>query len=179
MYPRLIVIVDPTQPPCGPTNVCAASAYSARKPCAFISRRQHSVPCQTANASSYIVRADALRAAHQNLEEAGIRETVDLKQCNALEASPPEKEGILVANLPYGERMGDEDELAELYPKLGDVFKKKFGGWNAYLFTADLRIVKLMRLTPTRRVPLFNGAIECRLFEYRIVAGSNRPKQKP
>jgi putative N6-adenine-specific DNA methylase len=117
---------------------------------------------------------DALVAAHQNLEEAGIRETVDLKQCNVLEASPPESEGILVANLPYGERMGDEDELAALYPQLGDVLKKKFGGWNAYLFTGDLRIAKLMRLTPSKRTPLFNGAIECRLFEYKIVSGSNR-----
>jgi putative N6-adenine-specific DNA methylase len=117
---------------------------------------------------------DALVAAHQNLEEAGIRETVDLKQCNVLEAYPPEKEGILVANLPYGERMGDEDELAELYPKLGDALKKKFGGWHAYLFTGDLRIAKLMRLTPSKRTPLFNGAIECRLFEYKIVSGSNR-----
>jgi len=72
--------------------------------------------------------------------------------------------------------MGDEDELAELYPKLGDVLKKKFGGWSAYLFTADLRIIKLMRLVPSRRTPLYNGAIECRLFEYKIVAGSHRPK---
>ncbi len=117
---------------------------------------------------------DALKAAHQNLEEAGIRETVDLKQCNVLEASPPEKEGILIANMPYGERMGDEEELAELYPKLGDVLKKKFGGWNAYLFTADFRVPKLMRLAASRRTPLYNGAIECRLFEYKIVAGSNR-----
>jgi putative N6-adenine-specific DNA methylase len=72
--------------------------------------------------------------------------------------------------------MGDEDELAALYPKLGDVLKQRFGGWNAYLFTADLRIAKLMRLSPSRRTPLYNGAIECRLFEYKIVAGSNRPK---
>ncbi len=120
---------------------------------------------------------DALKAAHQNLEEAGIRETVDLKQCNVLETSPPDKEGILVANMPYGERMGDEDELAELYPKLGDVLKQRFGGWNAYLFTADLRIVKLMRLAPSKRTPLYNGAIECRLFEYKIVPGSNRPNK--
>jgi 23S rRNA (guanine2445-N2)-methyltransferase len=119
---------------------------------------------------------DALKAAHQNLEDAGIRATVDLKQCNVLEASPPEKKGIIVANLPYGERMGDEDELAELYPKLGDALKQKFGGWDAYLFTADLRIAKLMRLTPSKRIPLYNGAIECRLFEYKIVAGSNRQK---
>ena len=72
--------------------------------------------------------------------------------------------------------MGDEDELAELYPQLGDVLKQKFGGWNAYLFTADLRIAKLMRLSPSKRTPLYNGAIECRLFEYKIVTGSNRPK---
>ncbi|MEW5903543.1 MAG: THUMP domain-containing protein [Pseudomonadota bacterium] len=117
---------------------------------------------------------DALKAAHMNLEEAGIRQTVDLKQCNALEASPPEHTGILVANLPYGERMGDEDELAALYPQLGDALKQKFGGWSAYLFTGDLRIAKLMRLSPSKRTPLYNGAIECRLFEYKIVSGSNR-----
>ncbi len=118
---------------------------------------------------------DELRAAHRNLEDAGIRAAVDLKQCNVLEASPPAETGILVANLPYGERMGELEELAALYPRLGDVLKQRFAGWSAYLFTADLRLPKLMRLSATRRIPLYNGAIECRLFEYRIVAGSNRP----
>jgi putative N6-adenine-specific DNA methylase len=118
---------------------------------------------------------DELRAAHSNLEDAGIRAAVDLKQCNVLEASPPAPGGILVANLPYGERMGELEELAALYPRLGDVLKQRFAGWSAYLFTADLRLPKLMRLSATRRIPLYNGAIECRLFEYRIVSGSNRP----
>jgi putative N6-adenine-specific DNA methylase len=118
---------------------------------------------------------DALKAARHNLEEAGLAECVALKQANVLEISPPVPHGILVANLPYGERMGELDELAELYPKLGDALKKKFGGWTAYLFTADKAILKLMRLSPSRKTPLFNGAIECRLLEYRIVSGSNRP----
>ena len=117
---------------------------------------------------------DALKAARRNLEEAGLAECVQLKQANVLEISAPAEHGILVANLPYGERMGELDELAELYPKLGDALKKKFGGWTAYLFTADKAILKLMRLSPSRRTPLFNGAIECRLLEYKIVAGSNR-----
>ena len=117
-----------------------------------------------------------LKAAHQNLEEAGIRQTVELNQANALEISAPAESGILVANLPYGERMGELAELEVLYPKLGDTLKQKFGGWNAYLFTADLRMPKFIRLSVSRRTPLFNGAIECRLFEYKIVAGSNRPK---
>jgi len=119
---------------------------------------------------------DELKAAHHNLEEAGIRATVELNQANVLEISAPADHGILVANLPYGERMGELAELEVLYPKLGDLLKKKFGGWNAYLFTADLRMPKFIRLSVSRRTPLFNGAIECRLFEYRMVAGSNRPK---
>jgi len=117
---------------------------------------------------------DALKAARRNLEEAGLAECVALKQANVLEISPPVDHGILVANLPYGERMGELDELAELYPKLGDALKKKFGGWTTYLFTADKAILKLMRLSPSKRTPLFNGAIECRLLEYKIVSGSNR-----
>jgi putative N6-adenine-specific DNA methylase len=117
---------------------------------------------------------DALKAARRNLEEAGLLECAELKQANVLEISSPAEHGMLVANLPYGERMGELDELAELYPKLGDALKRKFGGWTAYLFTADKAILKLMRLSPSKRIPLFNGAIECRLLEYKIVSGSNR-----
>ena len=117
---------------------------------------------------------DALKTAQRNLQEAGLAECVQLKQANVLEVSAPAEHGILVANLPYGERMGELDELAALYPKLGDALKQKFGGWTAYLFTADRAILKLMRLSPSKRTPLFNGPIECRLLEYRIVSGSNR-----
>ncbi len=121
---------------------------------------------------------EELKTASQNLLAAGLSECVQLKQANVLEISAPAEQGMLVANLPYGERMGELDDLAALYPQLGDALKKKFGGWTAYLFTADKAILKLMRLSPTRRTPLFNGAIECRLLEYRIVSGSNRPMPK-
>lgn len=117
-----------------------------------------------------------LKAARHNLEHAGLADAVALKQANVLEISAPADHGVLVMNLPYGERMGEIEELHELYPKLGDVLKKKFSGWNAYLFTADFALAKLIRLSVSRRIPLFNGAIECRLFEYRIVAGGNRKK---
>ncbi len=117
---------------------------------------------------------DALQAAKLNLENAGLLQAVTLKQANILEISAPAEHGILVANLPYGERMGELDEMRELYPKLGDVLKQKFKGWNAYLLTADLAMPKHIRLSVSRKTPLFNGALECRLFEYKVVAGSNR-----
>jgi putative N6-adenine-specific DNA methylase len=81
---------------------------------------------------------------------------------------------VLVTNPPYGVRIGEQEELATLYPKIGEVLKKNFAGWNAYFLTTDLRLPKLMRLAPSRKTPLYNGALECRLFEFKMVAGSNR-----
>ncbi len=117
---------------------------------------------------------DELKAARLNLENAGLLDAVSLKQANVLEITAPADHGVLVANLPYGERMGELDEMRVLYPQLGDVLKQKFKGWNAYLLTADLAMPKSIRLSVSRKTPLFNGALECRLFEYKIVAGSNR-----
>ncbi len=92
----------------------------------------------------------------------------------AVSRPPPASTGVLVTNPPYGVRLSDHLDLETFYPQLGDALKKKFGGWTAYLFTADKSILKLMRLSPSKRTPLFNGAIECRLLEYKIVSGSNR-----
>lgn len=117
---------------------------------------------------------DELKAAHLNLENAGLLEAVTLKQANVLEVTAPADHGVLVTNLPYGERMGELDEMRVLYPQLGDVLKQRFKGWNAYLLTADLAMPKSIRLSVSRKTPLFNGALECRLFEYKIVDGSNR-----
>ncbi|HPS29238.1 MAG TPA: THUMP domain-containing protein [bacterium] len=121
--------------------------------------------------------ADALNTAQMNLESAGLLESVRLNQANILDISAPAESGIMVTNLPYGERMGDIDELKQLYPQLGDILKKKFAGWNAYLLTSDLQMPKSVRLAVSRKIPLFNGALECRLFEYKMVSGSNRRKK--
>ena len=116
----------------------------------------------------------ALGDARRNIAGAGVDRWVKLEQADILERAAPAPAGVMVANPPYGERIGSKEELAEFYPKLGSVLKKNYPGWRCHFFTADLRLPKLMRLQPSRRVPLFNGALECRLFEIRIVAGSNR-----
>jgi 23S rRNA (guanine2445-N2)-methyltransferase len=116
----------------------------------------------------------ALKSARINLAASGLEGAVELKQANVLDISPPAPTGVLVTNLPYGMRMADQEKLSELYPKLGDALKKKFAGWRACLFTADLRLPKLIGLSAARRTPVFNGALECRLFEYVLVSGGMR-----
>jgi putative N6-adenine-specific DNA methylase len=114
---------------------------------------------------------EALKAAKRNLAAAGVERWVELEHGDILERAAPAPGGVLIANPPYGERMGSLDELARFYPRLGDSLKKHFPGWRCYLFTADLRLPKLIRLAPSARTPLWNGALECRLYEFRMVSG--------
>lgn len=114
----------------------------------------------------------ALNAARRNLAAAGVERWVTLERADALERAAPAASGVMVMNPPYGERLGSPDELARFYPKLGDALKKKFAGWRCYIFTADLRLPKLIGLAPSARLPLWNGALECRLYEFKIVSGS-------
>lgn len=120
----------------------------------------------------------AVRVAKQNLEQADLLEAVWLTQKDVTQVEAPAESGTLIANPPYGVRIGEQEELAALYPKIGETLKRKFAGWNAYFLTSDLRLPKLMRLAPSRKTPLFNGPLECRLFEIKMVAGSNRKPEK-
>ena len=117
---------------------------------------------------------EALAQARRNLAAAGVERWVTLERADVLERQAPAPNGVMIANPPYGERLGSKDALAEFYPKLGAALKRRFPGWRCHFFTADLRLPKLVRLQPARRVPLYNGALECRLYEFRIVAGSHR-----
>jgi putative N6-adenine-specific DNA methylase len=123
------------------------------------------------------ISGEVLKAARANLAAAGLERVVSLKRANVLEITAPAKEGLIVTNPPYGVRLGEQQALAELYPKLGDLLKKHFTGWRAYLFSADMRLPKLIRLAASRRTPLFNGALECRLFEYKMVEGGMRTRK--
>jgi putative N6-adenine-specific DNA methylase len=118
----------------------------------------------------------SLEHARKNLQEAGLEKAVTLKQVNLLELSAPAGAGLLVTNPPYGVRLGEKEKLAELYPALGNVLKKNFSGWTAYMLSGDPDLAKLIRLSASKRTVLFNGALECRLYEYRMVEGGNRPK---
>ncbi|MGE5097721.1 MAG: THUMP domain-containing class I SAM-dependent RNA methyltransferase [Betaproteobacteria bacterium] len=118
----------------------------------------------------------SLDHARRNLHDAGLEAAVSLKQVNLLELTAPASSGLIVTNPPYGVRLGEKAKLAEFYPKLGDVLKKRFAGWTAYVFSGDPDLAKLVRLHASRKTVLYNGALECRLYEYRMVAGGNRRK---
>ncbi|MFO1406394.1 MAG: THUMP domain-containing protein [Steroidobacteraceae bacterium] len=87
----------------------------------------------------------------------------------------PAEHGLLVTNLPYGERIDAGDGgLAELYEAVGDTLKQRFSGWRAAILAAAESPYKSIGLRPARSIPLVNGSIPCKLLLYDIYAGSRR-----
>ncbi len=128
---------------------------------------------QALNLFGYDHDVHVLSTARSNLQYLKLFD-VQVNEGDALEVTPPAAKGIIITNPPYGVRMGNQLALEEWYPKFGDILKQRFSGWTVYVLTADFRFPKLIRLAPSRKIPLFNGGLESRLYEFQMVAGGNR-----
>lgn len=122
--------------------------------------------------------AALLATARRNAEAAGVGNLIDWRVCDALDSRPNGPHGLLLSNPPYGVRLAEIQTLHALYPQLGSWLKQYFAGWQVGMFTADRAMPKLMRLTPKRKIPLYNGNLDARLFLLEMVAGSNRKPGK-
>lgn len=133
------------------------------------------------------ISGDMVVITRNNLNKAGITFEVPLKQIEAQEVRPPSDipsgtACMIVTNPPYGERIGvrgdaalpTEELFTAFFSAFGTTLKQRFAGWQVFLFSADFTLPKLLRLKEARKTPFFNGAIECRLFRFDMVAGFNR-----
>ena len=126
--------------------------------------------------------------ATRNAERAGVQHAVEFKTADALQRLPPAATGTVMLNPPYGERIAAKGtgsdtaregfegggSSAEFYAALASHWKRHYPGWSAWLLSPDMKLPSLMRLKESRRVPMWNGPIECRLFRFDLVAGSAR-----
>ncbi|MBF0327823.1 MAG: class I SAM-dependent RNA methyltransferase [Nitrospirae bacterium] len=124
------------------------------------------------------IREEAVEAAKKNAATAGVEHLIEFKVCDFSQTDVPEGGGIVLLNPEYGERMGKIEELEATYKNIGDFFKQKCGGYSGYIFTGNLELVKKVGLRSKRKIQLFNGAIECRLLEYELYAGSRKTRQE-
>lgn len=117
----------------------------------------------------------AVRVALSNLERAGLAGRVHIeKKLELSMLEPVEPRGVLAVNPPYGERLGETDELKPVYKQLGDLFKQRFAGWDCFILTSNPDLAKSVGLRPSRKFVLFNGALECRLLKFEMYAGSHK-----
>jgi putative N6-adenine-specific DNA methylase len=116
----------------------------------------------------------AVAGARQNARTAGVEDRISFAACPFAQTEVPSRPGVVVLNPPYGERTGDEEQLVALYGEIGDFFKQRCGGYRGYVFTGNLTLAKKVGLKARRRIPFFNGDLECRLLEYELYAGTRR-----
>ena len=130
--------------------------------------------------------------ATRNAERAGVAGAIEFKTMDALQRLPPSPTGTILMNPPYGERIAPKGRgqgmqaaaregfegggsAGDFFGALAAHWKRHYAGWTAWLLSPDMKLPGLMRLKESRRVPMWNGAIECRLFRFDMVAGSNKP----
>jgi putative N6-adenine-specific DNA methylase len=139
--------------------------------------------------------------AQRNAERAGVADVIEFRGGDALQRMPPidvaqTGGGVMLLNPPYGERIGiggvagegvqarfGQREIAEtqdggeFFTQLASHWKKNYAGWTAWMLTPDLKLPGKMRLKESRRVPMWNGPLECRLFKFDMVKGSTRERK--
>lgn len=118
----------------------------------------------------------AIKGAIVNAKRVKVDHMIEFYTCPFEETPMPGSadHGIVLINPPYGERMGEEEELIDLYKGIGDFFKQKCAGKTGYVFTGNPDLAKVIGLKPALKWPFMNGKIECRLLKFELYEGTKR-----
>ena len=122
--------------------------------------------------------------AQSNAERAGLGPLLrdgrlTFTRCDAREVTPQAENGMIVTNPPYGEQSNPKSaSVASMMKNVADNLKRQFSGWTAWMLTSDRKLPQQMRLSESRKIVIFNGPLECRLFKFEMVSGSFRRKNK-
>jgi 23S rRNA (guanine2445-N2)-methyltransferase / 23S rRNA (guanine2069-N7)-methyltransferase len=124
--------------------------------------------------------AGAIRAAHENIAAAGLGRVVHVERCELADLpEAPAARGLVAVNPPYGERLGEQHELARVYAELGRALRERHLGWQAAVLTGNPPLGRELGLKAKRTHTLFNGPIECRLLRFDVDPKHFETKRAP
>ncbi len=119
------------------------------------------------------ISRESVEIAIENAKSAKLHKDISFKVSSFETQIPPEGGGVMVCNPPYGERIVPDD-IIKLYQEIGNGLKKNYKGYNAWIISSDINALKFIGLRPTRKIALFNGALDCRFAKFEIYEGSKR-----
>ncbi len=115
----------------------------------------------------------AIEAAKENINQAKLNQYIKIQTKLMEEFEPNSESGIVIANPPYGERLKEKDIL-DLYKSIGDSLKNNFSGFDAWILSSSRNAMKNVGLKTSKRLTLFNGALECKYHKYSLYKGSRK-----
>jgi putative N6-adenine-specific DNA methylase len=104
-------------------------------------------------------------------------DTISVKQCDIVDLKNELVNGTLISNPPYGERM-DKDNIIAFYKEIGDLLKTEFSGFEAWILSSNFEALKFIGLRPSRKIPLRNGSLDCKMQKYELYSGSKKAKKQ-
>ena len=117
---------------------------------------------------------EAVETARMNAIAAGVSEYITFGTCDFAATKLPPPPGVIFMNPEYGERMGEGQDLEPLYARIGDFFKQKCSGYTGCVLTGNMEMSRKIGLRSTKRIPFFNGPIECRMVVFDLYEGAQR-----
>lgn len=118
------------------------------------------------------ISEQAVLFARENAAVAGVEDLIEFQVCDFRDTYVPETgEGVVFFNPEYGERLGEEGDLGEVYQSMGDFLKQKCTGYTGLIFTGNMVLAKKVGLRTARRIEFYNGTIDCRLLKYELFKG--------
>lgn len=112
----------------------------------------------------------AIMSATENLQLTSLKEEIRLDTVSFEDSAPPFEKGFIISNPPYDERLKLDDSVA-FYKMIGNVMKRKYAGFTAWLISSDLEALKFVGLRPSRKITIFNGPLECRFMKFELFEG--------
>ena len=120
----------------------------------------------------------AIESARENLKFTSLYDDIMLDVKSFEDSKPPFEKGFILSNPPYDERLEIEDSLV-FYKMIGDTLKQKYAGYTAWFISSDIETIKFIGLRPSRKIPVFNGPLECRFIKFDLFAGRKGEKVAP
>ena len=114
------------------------------------------------------INIDIFEQAQQNISLAGLDNFIEMFNIDFANLIINEEPGIILCNPPYGRRIGDEQELINLYSQLGEFLKQNCSGWTFWLLSGNSKLTKFLKMKASLKIPINNGGIDCRWIKYLI-----------
>jgi putative N6-adenine-specific DNA methylase len=119
--------------------------------------------------------AKAVRMANQSLKLLRMNRKVTVTRADFLKATPRYYRGVIVTNPPYGERL-EKDDINAFYKEISDVLKEKYTGYDAWFLSSNKEALTHLKLSPSKKIKLFNGKLDCSFEKYELYEGSQEEK---
>ena len=121
------------------------------------------------------INSNTIGIAKENIKQAGLEKEIFIETKSFEESTPPEGEGTLIINPPYGERM-KEDDIIEFYKMIGDTLKQNYTGYDAWIISSNKEALKYLGLRTSKKLSLQNGPLEVKFHKYEMYQGSKKAK---